>query len=240
MTPQECAPGRALVVVAHPDDVDFGISATVAAWVEAGTEVAYCLVTDGDAGGFDPAVPRSEIGGIRRAEQTAAAAAVGVDKLLFLGHPDGRVEPTIALRRDISAAIREVRPDLVITHNPERNWKRIYTSHPDHMATGEATLAAVYPDARNPFAHPELAARGLEAHTVPEVWLMGATAPDVFLDITDTFEKKIEALLCHKSQFASSPAEFRERIEGFSKITASAGGFPEGRFGEAFRRVDTE
>jgi LmbE family N-acetylglucosaminyl deacetylase len=103
-------PGRILVITAHPDDVDFGVAGSVAVWTDSGAYVTYCVVTDGDAGGFDPAVPRSEIPGIRRAEQTAAAKEVGVQDLVFLGYPDGRLEPTLDLRRDLARVIRQVRP----------------------------------------------------------------------------------------------------------------------------------
>ena len=117
---------RALVIVAHPDDVDFGAAGTVATWTGAGIEVAYCIVTDGDAGGFDPNVPRAEIPGIRRAEQTAAAKVVGVSDLAFLGYPDGRLTATLDLRRDLAREIRRVRPQRVLCPSPERNWQRIF------------------------------------------------------------------------------------------------------------------
>src|SRR6266545_246995 len=158
---------RALVIVAHPDDVDFGAAGTVSTWTGAGIDVTYCIVTDGDAGGFDPSVPRAEIPGIRRAEQTAAAKEVGVADISFLGYPDGRLTATLELRRDLARVIRQVRPQRVLCPSPERNWQRIFASHPDHLAAGEASLAAVYPDARNPFAHPELLDQADEAGKVP-------------------------------------------------------------------------
>src|SRR6266851_1485936 len=164
---------RILVVTAHPDDVDFGAAGTIATWTDAGIQVVYCVITDGDAGGFDPSVPRSDIPAIRRAEQEAAAKTVGVGEIHFLGYPDGRLTVSFELRRDISRIIRLVRPQRVVCQSPERNWDRLGTSHPDHLAAGEATLFAVYPDARNPFAYPELAEEGFEAHAVPEIWVMG-------------------------------------------------------------------
>ena len=105
---------RALVITAHPDDVDFGAGGTIAAWTDAGVDVTYCVITDGDAGGFDPTVPRSEIPGIRRAEQEAAAKVLGVDDVRFLGYPDGRLTVSIELRRDVSRVIRQVRPQRVV------------------------------------------------------------------------------------------------------------------------------
>ena len=146
---------RILIVTAHPDDVDFGSAGSVATWTDKGIDVAYCICTSGDAGGFDD-TPRHEMGPLREAEQRAAAAAVGVTDVRFLGYPDGRLTPSLDLRRDISRVIRQVRPQRVLTSSPERFWDRIGASHPDHMTVGEATLRAVYPDARNPFAHPEL------------------------------------------------------------------------------------
>ena len=229
---------RILVVTAHPDDVDFGAAGSVARWVDEGHEVSYCIVTDGDAGGFDPAVPRSEIPAIRRAEQLAAAKEVGVEDVHFLGYPDGRLTVSIELRRDISRVIRQVRPVRVVSPSPERNFARIYAGHPDHLAAGEAALCAVYPDSRNPFAHPELAAEGLEAHSVTEVWMMAAPDPDVFVDITDHFEVKLSALLCHESQI-TDPSAIDGLLRGWAAGIAGAAGLPDGRLAEGFRRIDT-
>ncbi|MHB8452379.1 MAG: PIG-L deacetylase family protein, partial [Mycobacteriales bacterium] len=174
---------RALVITAHPDDVDFGAGGTVASWTKAGVEVTYCVVTDGDAGGFDPAVPRSAIPAIRQAEQRAAAAELGVSDVRFLGYPDGRLAVSFELRRDLARVIRQVRPQRVLASSPVRNLARIQASHPDHLAAGEAALCAVYPDARNPFAHPELLAEeGLDPWIVPEVWLMGSPDADHYVD----------------------------------------------------------
>jgi LmbE family N-acetylglucosaminyl deacetylase len=238
MTPDLPDVERVLAVFAHPDDVDFGAAGTIAAWTAAGVEVAYCVVTDGDAGGFDPAVPRSEIPSIRRAEQTAAAAEVGVRDLTFLGYADGRLVPSIELRRDISRVIRRTRPDVVITQSPERNWLRIGASHPDHLAAGEATVCAVYPDARNPFAHPELAAEGLEAHTVGEVWLMAAPNPDRYVDITGTVDRKLDALRRHVSQHPD-PDALEPRIREWGSLNAARAGLGDGRLAEAFQVVNT-
>ena len=229
---------RILVVTAHPDDVDFGVAGSVAVWTDKGIEVSYCIVTDGDAGGFDPDVPRSEIAGIRRAEQTAAAEQVGVTDLTFLAHPDGRLYPTIELRRDISRVIRRVRPQRVVTQSPDRNYKRIYASHPDHMAAGEATLCAVYPDARNPFAHPELLDEGYEAWTVPEVWIMSSGSGDVFTDITSSIDRKVKALLCHVSQMTNADA-MDQLIRGWGSATAVAVGLSADRYAESFQVVPT-
>jgi len=229
---------RALVVTAHPDDVDFGAAGTIATWTDAGIEVTYCIVTDGDAGGFDPAVPRSEIPRIRRAEQTAAAAVVGVHDLEFLGYPDGALEVSIDLRRDISRVIRRVRPQRVLTQSPERVWDRLFASHPDHLAAGEATVCAVYPDARNPFAHPTLLADGLEAWTVSELWIMATSEPSHFVDVTDAVDRKLAALRCHESQHPDVDG-MEERVRGWVTMTAKAAGFDDGHAAEGFRVIQT-
>ncbi len=229
---------RALCVLAHPDDVDFGSAGTVATWTDAGTEVTYCLVTDGDAGGFDD-TPREQMGPLRRAEQQAAAAAVGVTDVRFLGYPDGRLELTLDLRRDISRVIRQVRPQRVLTSSPERFWDRIGASHPDHMTVGESTLRAVYPDARNPFAFPELLAEeGLEAWSVAEVWLTASPRADHAVDVTDVVDRKFAALRSHVSQVGHL-AELEDFVTQWMRQTARLQGLDEGRLAEAFHVVHT-
>lgn len=232
-------PDRVLVVAAHPDDIDFGAAGTVARLVEAGSAIAYCVVTDGDAGKFDEGVPRHEVGGRRREEQRAAAGKVGVTEVEFLGWPDGRLEASLDLRRDLSRVIRRVRPDLVICQSPERRWDRIYASHPDHLAAAEATIAAVYPDARNEHAHPELLADGHEPHSVAEVWVMGLEPLDWFVDITDTVDAKVAALRAHTSQTADFGDRLDDLIRGWGRQVAETGGLPAGRLAEGFRRVNT-
>lgn len=232
--------GPVLVVTAHPDDVDFGMAGTIARWTAAGVDVSYCIVTDGDAGGFDPSISRPDMAALRQREQRAAAAAVGVEQVLFLGYPDGRVTPTLELRRDLSRVIRQLTPTWVLTQSPVRNFERIFASHPDHLAVGEATLCAVYPDARNQFAHPELLAEGWGEHTVQEVWLAGGPSENVFIDVTDTFERKLQALACHRSQVSHhEPVAFEERLRSWGRVKATAAGLPEGRLAEGFQRVPT-
>ena len=231
---------RVLVVTAHPDDVDFGAAGTVASWTKGGVEVAYCICTSGDAGGFDD-TPRDRMRTLREEEQRAAAAAVGVSDVTFLGYPDGRLTPTIELRRDISREIRRFRPDRVLTQSPEIFWQRIVASHPDHRAAGEATLAAVYPDSRNPYAHPELLEdEGLEAWTVPELWLMAAPLERVnhMVDVTDTFDAKVAALRAHRSQTGHMDG-LEDMLRGWLAMVAQRGGLPDGRLAEAFQVVDT-
>ncbi len=234
----ELAVERALVVVAHPDDVDFGSAGTIATWTAEGIAVTYCIITDGDAGGFDPSVPREQIGSIRQDEQRAAAKELGVQDVVFLGYPDGRVSASFDLRRDISRVIRQVQPQRVLMQSPEINWERIGASHPDHRAAGEATLCAVYPDARNPFTHLELAAEGLEALTVHEVWVMtaGGSGANRWVDITEVFDKKVAALRQHASQTAHMP-DLEGMLRGWLSKVAADAGYPEGHLAESFKVV---
>jgi LmbE family N-acetylglucosaminyl deacetylase len=231
---------RILVVAAHPDDVDFGSAGTIATWTDAGLEVSYCIVTDGDAGGFDPEVPRSAIAGIRQDEQRKAAAALGVTDVEFLGYPDGRLMVSVDLRRDITRVIRRARPDRMVVPSPHRDLRSLYGSHPDHQAVGEAALCAIYPDARNPFAHPELLTEeGLETHTVPEVWVMSSNGrADHYVDITDTFDRKIAALRAHTSQTAHMTT-LEERMRAWGSAQAQAAGLPAGRLAEGYLVLDT-
>ena len=229
---------RVLVVMAHPDDVDFSSAGTVALLTDAGVEVVYCLVTDGQAGGFDRSIPRTEMAAIRREEQTKAAAEVGVSTLHFLGHIDGAVEVTMQLRHDISAIIRTVRPQVVITQSPLRNLASTYGSHPDHNAVGEATMCAVYPDARNPFAFPGMPCAELDDWAVDEVWIPNGPDADEFFDITSVLDRKISALRCHISQHVD-PDAMEERVRAWWGSIAVANGLPEGSTAESFRVVDT-
>jgi LmbE family N-acetylglucosaminyl deacetylase len=230
---------RVLVIAAHPDDVDFGAAGTIAQWTEAGLEVSYCIVTNGEAGGSDPSVSRTEMAAIRKAEQTAAAKQVGVSDLHFLGYPDGRVEATIGLRRDLARVIRLLRPDRVVCPSPERNYARTGASHPDHRAVGAAALDAVYPDSRNPFAFTELLAdEKLEPWTVREVWMSGSPTPTTYVDITDTFPRKVAALRSHVSQI-SDPDALEEFLRDWLGRTAAQAGLPNGRLAEAFQVLQT-
>lgn len=229
---------RVLVVTAHPDDLDFGASGTIAAWTDAGIAVSYCIATSGDAGGFDD-TPRDQMASLREDEQRAAAAAVGVTDVTFLRYADGELIVTKELRRDITRQIRRVRPQRVLTQSPERVWEFIGRSHPDHLAAGEAAVRAVYPDARNPFAHPELLAdEGLHAWTVAETWLMGGPAPTTYVDVTDTFDRKVAALQAHASQ-TSHMSGLADRLRTMLGRAAEAAALPEGRLAEAFQVVDT-
>jgi len=227
-------PERALVIVAHPDDIDFGMAGSIARLTQAGAQVTYCLVTSGEAGPPDEA-DRGELRLLREAEQRSAASVVGVDDVRFLGYPDGRVESSLALRRDLSRLIRDVRPDLVISQSSDRNWDRVYFSHPDHLAVGEAAACAVYPDSRNRWSHPELLDEGFQPHTVARMWVAGLE-PNLFIDVTDVFDLKVKALLSHTSQVGV--LNVAELLRNWAAASAAQAGWASDRLAESFREID--
>ena len=228
---------RVLCFTAHPDDIDFGAAGTVAAWTAAGVEVSYCIMTDGDAGGFDPE-KRDEIIGLRNEEQRRAAALVGVTDIHYLHQHDGHLEPTHEVIRDVVRLIRQLRPDVVVSMHPERNWNRIQKSHPDHLAVGEAVTRAVYPALENPFAYPELAEAGLEAYKLPYLWLFAGPEEreNHFVDVTGQVDSKLAAIHVHASQHPDVETMDRT-VRSLLLRTAERGGLPAGRSAEAFHVV---
>ena len=230
---------RVLVVTAHPDDAEFTVGGTVASFTAAGIEVTYCVITDGGAGGIDRAATRAEVGAVRRREQGAAAAVLGVRDVRYLGYKDGELVATIDLRRDISRVIRQVRPQRMLIHSPERNWDRLCQLHPDHLAAGDATMAAIYPGARNPFAHRHLLEdEGLEAWTVAETWVFGAPAPNHWIDVTEHLDCHVAALREHHSQ-SDQMLDLVDSVTTQRVAEASRSGLAIGHLAEAFIAVDT-
>jgi LmbE family N-acetylglucosaminyl deacetylase len=193
---------RALVVISHPDDAEFGAAATIAQLTAAGARIDYVVTTDGAKGTEDPDMTPEELATTRMAEQRAAADILGVGEIVHLGYPDGYLTPSLDLRRDITRQIRRFRPDVVITQNPQRRLDHNpYIGHPDHLATGEATLASVYPAARDHLNFPELwREEGLEPWKVRQVLLTGVEEPNLWIDVADTFEIGLSAILAHASQ----------------------------------------
>ena len=203
---------RGMVVVAHPDDAEYGCSGTVAKWCRDGMEVVYIIVTDGSKGTSAREVTPIELSEMRRQEQAAAGKVLGLKDVVFLCHPDAYLEPTLEVRRDIAREIRRYRPDILITTSPVRSFSgNAYLGHPDHFATGEATLSAVYPAARDHLTFPELLKEGLEPHKVREVLITGHEQPDKWIDVTDTVEIAIQALKTHVSQVEGQEIEERMR-----------------------------
>ena len=224
---------RILVVVAHPDDAEFGCAGSVARWVADGCEVFYCLLTSGNRGSDDPTMTPERLAAVREAEQQAAARVLGVKDVRFYHHPDGELEDTREARRDVVREIRRVRPDRVVTTNPFPSLNP-YAGHRDHRHAGRLALDSVYPYARDRMHFPELLAEGFEPHKVREVYLMSHEEPDVVLDVTGTMDRKLEALRCHASQFRDFPgveARVRERAADLGK--------PHGyTYAEVFRSVN--
>jgi len=232
---------RALVIVAHPDDAEFWAGGTIATWTDAGVIVTYCVMTDGETGGYDASLPREDMPSIRRAEQQQAAALLGVQDVHFFGLVEGDLRVQLGdrqLSQELVRLIRRVRPQRIITWSPEWNWQRFRSCHTDHRATGELVLSAIYPDAGNQFAHPSLRDEGLEAWTVLEAWLINSPHVNHYVDITDVFERKVAAVRFHKSQTGNRHdliAELRERIA----TNTAAAGLPADRLAEGFQVVVT-
>ena len=230
---------RVLVVTAHPDDCDFGAAGTIAKWSAGGIKVTYCICTNGDQGGEDPSVPREDMPKIRQREQRDAGKVVGVEDITFLNYRDGWLVPTIELRKDIVRQIRITRPQRMLIQSPDRNWDRLFASHPDHMAAGEAAIQAVYPDSRNPFAFEDLLKEeGLEPWRVQEVWVMSTQNPDHYVDITDVFDKKMKALDAHVSQTAHNP-NLEKMVREWGEKNAAANNLPVGSIAEVFKIINT-
>jgi LmbE family N-acetylglucosaminyl deacetylase len=207
---------RALVIFSHPDDAEFSAAPAIAALTARGVAVDYVVTTDGGKGTEDPAVTPEMLAATRIAEQRAAADVLGVGEIVHLGYPDGYLTPSLELRRDIVRQIRRFRPELVIA----QNWQRRddgnpFVAHPDHLATGEATLAAVYPAARDRLNFPELLDEGLEPWKVRQVLVTGVERPNLWMEVSATFELGLQALKCHVSQFDTweeVEARVRERV----------------------------
>ena len=231
------APQRAMVISAHPDDIEYVVAGTVAKWVRAGARVRYVLVTSGDAGSHQPGITRQEVARIREREARAAARVVGVEEVVFLRYPDGEVEPTLALRRDLVREIRRFQPNVVICSDPTIVFTSgDYINHPDHRAVGQAALDAVAPAVAMPLVFQELRAEGLEPHRVAEVYVSASANPDTWIDITGTLERNIQALHQHASQFVDhlSAERAAEMVRGWAAQNGERAGIP---YAEAFRRI---
>jgi LmbE family N-acetylglucosaminyl deacetylase len=230
--PDHKHPRTAMVIVAHPDDAEFLCGGTVARWASEGWDVHYMLTTSGDMGSKDTSMTREKLAKIREKEQRAACDVLGVKELVFLRYPDGFVEDTAEMRGRIVRELRRLKPWTVITWNP---FRASFT-HRDHRLTGQSTVDAVFPLARDPLAYPEHQIDGLEPHRVMELLLAGAEEPDHWIEITeDAFKKKIDALKKHKSQIGGAPIkEIRKRVKARMKEAAKDQEF---EMVESFRRM---
>jgi LmbE family N-acetylglucosaminyl deacetylase len=223
-----------MVIVAHPDDAEFIAAGTVARWAREGREITYTVCTNGNKGTDDPTITPEQLAAMRESEQNAAAAVLGVRRVVFLGYNDGELQPTPDLRRSITRVIRRYRPYTVITMDPTvRFFGDDYMNHPDHRAAGDAACDAIFPAARDRLYFPELLAEGLEPHKVKETYLAGTLSPNIWIDIADTLKVKIAALLEHRSQIGD--ASGAERLVCTWAEEAARG--HNLRYAEAFRRI---
>lgn len=233
----------AMVFVAHPDDAEFGSAGTIAAWAREGWEVYQVIITDGGSGGPDHATDvgpeaRRRVSETRKAEQRAASKILGVKEVIFLDYPDGQLQPTLELRRDIVRLIRQYRPARVIAPSPERSWTPSYQirrNHPDHLAAGEAVLSALYPAPQNAWDFPELLAEGLTPHKVSEIFIVGAPVLNYAVDITETIDLKIAALRAHESQVGDHFDSIEPTIRSWAADRGARHGMA---YAEEFHRVE--
>jgi LmbE family N-acetylglucosaminyl deacetylase len=222
-------PESAMVIVAHPDDAEFTMAGTIAAWTRAGCRVTYVVCTDGNAGTHEPGMTRERLAEIRRAEQRAACATLGVGEVTFLGYDDGQLQATLELRRHLVRAIRHYKPEVVLTSDPTRLFSSDrYINHPDHRAAGQAALDAVAPASEMPLLWPETG----EPHKVHRVYVYGNDEPNEWVDISETIETKIEALKKHASQL--NDWDPTDRIKEWSAETGKDKGMAHA---EAFRVI---
>ena len=228
-------PQKILVLLAHPDDPEFFCGASLAKWARAGHEIIYCLMTCGDKGTSDRQLESQMLCTMRQDEQRTAASVIGVKDVRFLGYPDGYLVPDLALRKEITRIIRIIRPDIIITCDPTALYVGdTRLNHPDHRAAGQAVLDAVFPAARDHLNFIELwRDEGLEPHITREVWASVTNQPNVTLDVTSTWDIKIQALKEHKSQ-VRDPEGLEERM----RQRLAPGSTPETpRYEESFRRL---
>jgi LmbE family N-acetylglucosaminyl deacetylase len=223
---------RAMVIYAHPDDAEFMVAGTVAKWAKAGVEVTYCMVTNGASGSQDPAMTRDKLRDIRYAEQREAAKILGVKHVVFLGYEDGYLYPTLEVRKDVARQVRIHRPDVIIAMDPQFRLSEEYINHPDHMAAGEVALRTINPDASTRQMFPELwRDEKLEPHKPKALFLETFGDGGTVVDITDTMDTKIEALLVHRSQLGPDAEEW---VRDWNRRTGKSAGY---RFGESFRVI---
>lgn len=223
---------RAMVVMAHPDDAEYSCSGTVAKWTSMGWEVVYVLCTDGSKGSDEPGMTTEKLAAIRKQEQLDAAKILGLKDVVFLNYPDSYLTPSLELRKDIARAIRVHRPDILICPNPTRSFdNNFYVGHPDHMAAGEAALAAAYPTSRDRLTYPDLIKVGLEPHKVREVWITMGAGANHWVELTEEdLKTSLKALKAHTSQV--DPENVDSRMREWKARAGSLRGY---RYAEAFR-----
>ena len=205
---------RVLVILAHPDDPDFTCGGTAILMARAGIEITYMILTNGDKGNHNPEITRNQLIALRKLEQRAAAELCGVKHVLFMGEEDGFLRSTRELRERVTREIRRIRPELIIITDPDRYFSGDnYINHPDHRNAGLVALDAIFPAADNPMFYPEMMDEGYLPHKISQLYVHGHIAPNVRIDITDLVQTKIDAILCHKSQFSEPPEAVRRWME---------------------------
>ena len=223
---------QVMVVTPHPDDAEYGVAGTLVHWISQGKEIVYVVCTNGDKGTSDPSIKPEELAKIREEEQIAAANLLGVREVIFLRHPDQGLEDTSEFRKEIVRLLRTYRPETVVTADPYRR----YVWHRDHRITGQVTLDAIFPYARDIFSYPDLMEEGLYPHKVREVLLWGTEDANYRSDITETFHVKLTALRCHGSQVGHIlPQELEKRLRERHGLSAQGENF---QLAEAFHRVE--
>ncbi len=227
------APGRAMTILAHPDDAEFGCGGTLATWARQGTEITMVIITDGSKGNDDRSITPEQLVAMRAEEQARAARILGVKHVVNLGYEDGILQPTIALRRDIARVIRQHKPDVIITGDPDNRFGGdSYINHPDHRAAAEAALYGIFPAADNFNFYPELLTEGWETHKIKEVWIEEWGGGTTFVDVTEAMDTKIAALAEHKSQFDIKDVE--PFVRQWTEETGKKHGVA---FAESYRKI---
>ncbi len=197
-------PESAMAIVAHPDDIEFSCSGTMARWAKAGARISYVLLTSGDVGIAEPGMTREKATEIREFEARAAAEIAGASEIIFLREPDGMLQPSLALRKKLVREIRRFRPEVVVCGDPTVVWAGSnYINHPDHRAAATVALDAIFPAAGQPNLFEELAEEGLQAHKPRKVYVTSGDHADVYVNIEDTIDTKVAALRAHKSQMGA-------------------------------------
>jgi LmbE family N-acetylglucosaminyl deacetylase len=221
-----------MVVTPHPDDAEFGAAGTIARWVQEGRSVVYVACSSGEKGTSDPNIKPEKLAKIREEEQVAAARLLGVREVVFLRYPDQGIEDTPEFRKDIVRQIRKYQPQIVITADPYRR----YIWHRDHRISAQVTLDAIFPYARDHLSYPDLLEEGLKPHKVKEAWFWASEDANYRSDITETFNIKLAALRCHKSQIGDNLApELEKRLRQRARDMAKGENF---ELAEAFHRVE--
>lgn len=234
-------PDRAMFIFAHPDDIEFGSAGTAAKWSRHGSEVTYVVLTDGNIGSREEGMTAEKLAEIRRREQSEAAEVAGVTRCLFMGEPDGRLQPTLELRKKLVRLIRQYKPNVVVCGDPQFFYSDGYINHPDHRNAGQVALEAVFPSGDSPLLFPELVEEGYAPHKVNYVYIsFGRREANMYIDITETIDTKIAALRKHVSQLGDWDPE--ERMREWASETGKRVGYEyaEGYFRITLQEIEEE